>query len=256
MRGAVALARMELRRNFRGPVGFAVAGLFLLVHGIYFVSLLENYSGSSFMAMSASQTPARLNLVDAVLQPLASGDTFLLLLLLPGLTMRLLSEEWRSGTSDLLLSYPLSESEIVVGKFLAAAAMLAGLLVLSLLAPLSASFFGAVELPTVFTQFLGLLLFGLCCLALGTFFSALTANQILAYGATVVVLFSSWFLGWWSQNLYGIWARITGWMSLASHFNPTSYGIIQLSDLVYFLGITAFCLYLATSVLSSRRAGR
>jgi len=190
-----------------------------------------------------------------VLQPLASGDTFLLLLLLPGLTMRLLSEEWRSGTSELLLSYPLRDFDIILGKFLAAATMLAGLLVLSLLAPLCASVFGAVELPTVFSQLLGLLLFGLSCLALGTVFSALTANQILAYGATVVVLFSSWFLGWWSQNLFGIWAEVTGWMSLATHFNPTSYGLIQLSDLVYFCGITAFLLYLATSILNSRRSG-
>jgi len=256
MRNAVSLAQMELRRNFRGPVGFAVAGLFLLVHGIYFVSLLENYAGASLMAMSAGQTPARLNLVDAVLQPLASGDTFLLLLLLPGLTMRLLSEEWRSGTSELLLSYPLRDFDIVFGKYLAAAAMLTGLLVLSLLAPLCTSFFGAVEIPTVFSQLLGLLLFGLCCLALGTVFSAITANQILAYGATVVVLFSSWFLGWWSHNLYGVWARATGWMSLATHFNPTSYGLIQLSDLVYFFGVTGFLLYVATSILSSRRSGR
>ncbi len=129
MRNAVSLAQMELRRNFRGPVGFAVAGLFLLVHGIYFVSLLENYAGASLMAMSAGQTPARLNLVDAVLQPLASGDTFLLLLLLPGLTMRLLSEEWRSGTSELLLSYPCAILTSFWASILAAAAMLAGLLV-------------------------------------------------------------------------------------------------------------------------------
>ncbi len=155
MRAALSLARMELRRNFRSPVGFAVAGLFLLVHGIYFVSLLENYSGASLMAMSASQSPMRLNLVDAVLQPLASGDTFLLLLLLPGLTMRLLSEEWRSGTSEILMSYPLREVEIVMGKFLAAAAMLGGLLFLGLLAPLCTSFFGGVELPTVLSQLCG-----------------------------------------------------------------------------------------------------
>lgn len=255
MRAALSLARMELRRNFRSPVGFAVAGLFLLVHGIYFVSLLENYSGASMMAMGASQSPMRLNLVDAVLQPLASGDTFLLLLLLPGLTMRLLSEEWRSGTSEILMSYPLREVEIVMGKFLSAAAMLGGLLFLSLLAPLCTSFFGGVELPTVLSQLLGLLLFGLCSLALGTLFSALTANQVLAYGATVVVLFSSWFLGWWSQNLDGFWAAVTGWLSLASHFSPTSYGLIQASDLVYFAGVGAFFLFLATGVLSSRRWG-
>lgn len=248
-----ALAVLELRRSFRTPAGFAVIGLFLLVHGIYFVSLMENYTTSSMTAISSGQTPDRLNLIDLVLQPLASADTFLLLLLLPGISMRLLADEWRSGTSDLLFSLPLTEAEVIWGKYLSAVVMLAGMLVLGLLAPLTASFFGTVEAPTVLAQFLGLFLFGLAGLAIGVLFSSLAESQILAYGMTVVVLFSSWFLGWWGKSLHGLSSAVVGWLSMATHFSPASLGILRLSDLVYFGGVILLCLHLAAGVLESRR---
>jgi ABC-2 type transport system permease protein len=251
----LALARLELRRAFRTPVGFAVAGLYLLVHGFYFVSLMGAYSTSSLQAISMGQTPSRLNLVDMVLQPLAMADTFLLLLLLPGITMRVFADEWRSGTAELLLSYPMRGGQIVAGKFLGASVMLLGLLVLGSLSTLAALFFGALELPTVLAQFLALLLFGLSCIAVGTLFSAITENQVLAYGLTVVTLFCGWFLGWWERTLSGVWAELAGWISPATHFSPASLGLLRLSDLVYFGGIIAFSLYLCIAAVEARRAG-
>ncbi len=248
-----ALARLELRRSFRTPVAFAVMGLFLLVHGIYFVSLMENYASSSMTAISSGQTPDRLNLIDLVLQPLASADTFLLLLLLPGISMRLLSEEWRSGTSELLLSLPLSEAEIIWGKFLGAAGFFGVLLLLGLSAPVAASFYGTVEWPTVAAQNLGLLLFGLSGLAIGVLYSSITGSQILAYTLTVVTLFGSWFLGWWGRSLQGQMAAVVNWLSMATHFNPSSLGIVRLSDLLFFTGLILGCLHLAAGVLLSRR---
>ncbi len=253
MNGIVALARLEARRSFRTPVAFAVMGLFLLVHGTYFVSLMENYTSSSMTAIASGQTPDRLNLIDLVLQPLASADTFLLLLLLPGISMRLLSEEWRSRTSELLLSLPLSEAEVVWGKFLGAALLLTALLLLGLLAPLSAAFFGTVEWWTVLAQWLGLFFFGLAGLAVGLFYSSITGSQILAYGLTVVTLFGSWLLGWWGRALDGTAGAVVSWMSMATHFNPSSLGILRLSDLVFFVGVILGGLHLAAGVLQSRR---
>jgi ABC-2 type transport system permease protein len=246
---------LELRRAFRTPVGFAVAGLYLLVHGFYFVSLMGSYSTSSLQAISVGQSPERLNLVDMVLQPLAMADTFLLLLLMPGLTMRIFADEWRSGTAELLLSYPMRGVQIVAGKFLGASVMLLGLLILGSLSTLGASFFGNVEIPTVMAQFFALLFFGLGCVAVGTVFSAITENQVLAYGLTVVTLFCTWFLGWWGRTLDGTSAQVVTWLSPAAHFSPASLGLLRLSDLVYFVGLIALCLFLSTAAVEARRAG-
>jgi ABC-2 type transport system permease protein len=253
--GAWALARLELRRSFRTPVGLAVIGLYLLVHGFYLVSLLEAYSDASQQAIALGQSTSRLNLVDQVLQPLASADTFLLLLLLPGLTMRLLAEEWRSGTSELLLSYPLREWDVVLGKFLGAAGLLGILLILGLIHPLVVGFFGGLEVPTLLSQQLGLILFGLLCLAVGLAYSAATESQLLAFGATVITLFVTWFFAWWGRSLEGATAAAVSWLSPATHFSPLSLGLLRLSDLIYFAAVTAFCLYLAVGTLEGRRAG-
>ena len=220
----LALASRELKRVFRTPIAWSAIGLYLVVHGVYFISLLETYSQRSFQAVTQNTPSPLINLTDQVIQPLMMADTFLLILFLPGITMRLMAEEWRSGSSDLLLSYPVRDMDVIVGKFLSVAALLVMMLVMGLIHPLSAAFFGSLEPPTLLVQQFGLILFGLGCLAVGLVFSCLTENQVLAFGLTVAAFFLSWFLGWWGTQLDAPFGPALSYASMVTHVQSLQPG--------------------------------
>ena len=119
MKSMQAVFARELRSASRQPVVWFVAGAYLTLHAIFFTQLMAAYSQNSANILAGSLTIQDFTLIDRVVRPLLVADTFIPLLLLPALVMRQLADEWRSGTSDLLLTYPLSESGIVMGKFLA-----------------------------------------------------------------------------------------------------------------------------------------
>ena len=121
--------------------------------------------------------------------------------------------------------------------------------------PIAAGFFAPLEIPTILVQQLGLLLFGLGCLALGLMFSTLTENQILAFGLTIALLFVLWFLGWWASHIDPPYSTVVGYLSMATHVQPFGYGVLSLRAVVYFLVLILFPLYLAVGALESKRWG-
>jgi len=252
----LALVERELSSAFRGPVAYAVLGLFLAVHGMTFATLMEDYGARSFEAITSGQLQPELNLVDLVLRALINADAFVLMLLLPAMTMRLFSDEWRQGTSDLLLSYPFREVELVLGKFLAAASILAAMIVLALLYPLGAMLVGHLQLAVLLSSFLGLWLYGIALLAVGTFFSTLTENQLIAFGSTWATVFAFMLVGFWSTKVPSPFDDMLSYLSPMDHVSPFGVGLITLSDICFFLGIAILFLYLATGVLESRRWAR
>lgn len=253
MRGTLAVAERELRAAFRSPVAYAVVGFYLLIHGIFFVLMLEEFSKRSF-ALTAHGTPGpEHNLMDQVLQPLLSWDATLLLFLLPALTMRLFAEEWRSGTSDLLLTYPLREVEIVLGKLASAGVLLLLLVGLGALHPIGAAAFGRVEPAMLLSGALGLLLCGVTMLAIGLLWSALTENQVIAFIATMVTLLVFTFAGTWAGPRSGWLGAVLRWLSPLAHASPFSFGVPSLSDSFYFVSTLAFFVFLTTGVLEARR---
>jgi len=256
MSRVLALVERELRSAFRGPVPYAVLGFFLFLHGVTFSTLMEDYSSRSYEAVSSGQVEAELNLVDLVLRALIFGDSFFFMLLLPALTMRLFADEWRQGTSDLLLSYPFREVELVLGKFLASAVLLAAMIVLGLIYPLGAMIVGHLELSVLLSSFLGLWLFGMALLAVGTFFSSLTESQLIAFGATWATAFGFMLVSYWSSQVPQPFDTVLEYLSPREHVNPFGVGLIRLSDILYFVGITILFLYLSTGVLESRRWAR
>lgn len=256
MSRVLALVERELRSAFRGPVAYAVLGLFLAVHGMTFATLMEDYSARSFEALSSGQLEPELNLVDLVLRALINADAFVLMLLLPAMTMRLFADEWRQGTSDLLLSYPFREVELVLGKFLAAAALLAAMVLLALVYPLGAMIVGQLQLSVLLSSFLGLWLYGMTLLAVGTFFSTLTENQLIAFGSTWATAFAFMLVGFWAPKAPSPFDGVLEYLAPMGHVNPFGVGLIRASDIAFFLGAAIFFLYLATGVLESRRWAR
>ena len=252
MSGALAVYARELRALVRQPVAWVITAVFLLVHGIFFLQLLESYSNDSLRVLSGADA-VDFTLVDRVLRPLLVGDTFVLMLLLPALTMRQFAEEWRSGTSDLLLTYPLSEAQIVLGKFAAAATVTAAMVVVASLYPLSTALVGVLELPVWWLAHAGLFLYVLTVIALGLAASALTDNQVIAFSTTFVVLLAITVSGNWGVQADPPWDTVFRLMSFTGHVGHFGDGVWRLSSTLYFVGLTSVLLFLTVGVLGRRR---
>ncbi len=254
MNGVLAIAERELRAAFRSPVAYAVVGFHLLAHGIFFAFMLEEFSKRSYVLLTAGNAmQPEHNLMDQVVQPLLAWDMSLFLFLLPALTMRLFSEEWRSGTSELLLTYPLREWEIAVGKLAGAAALFALMLVMGAVYPAAVLIFGRLEPGMLLAGQAGIFLCGLSMLAVGLWWSALTENQVVAFIAAVVTLLAFTFAGTWAGPQTAALGAMLRWLSPLGHAYPFSFGVPSLSDTVYFLSVTAFFTFLTTASLEARR---
>jgi ABC-2 type transport system permease protein len=248
-----SLTKKELRSYFSSPVAYVVLFAYALIFGYFFYNLVMWFN---LQAMQMAQNPyyaQQINVNEMVFSPLFHNMVLILILLTPLLTMRLLAEEKKNGTDELLYTSPLTVGQIVLGKYLASLIMLAVMLGLTAGLSLFAFAFGNPELAPWLTGYLGLFLLGAAALAVGLFFSALTENQIVAAILTFLTLLLFLILNWLSQIGSGAWQGVVGYLSFSQHFEDMAKGILDLKDAVYFLSLSFFGLFLAHSVLQSRR---
>src|SRR2546423_12401386 len=180
-----------MRLYFTSPVAWVIMAVFLFIAGYFFYSIFSYYARVS-MQSAMNPMGGGLNVTDGVLRPLFSNVSVILLLMMPLITMRLFSEERRSGTIELLLTYPVRDGAVLIGKYLAALALYAIMLALTLLYPGILFYFARVEWGPLLTGYLGLLLMGATFLAVGIFASSLTENQIVAAVTTFGTLLILW----------------------------------------------------------------
>lgn len=248
-----SIAKKEIRSYFSSPVAYVVLFAFILIYGYFLYNLVMWFN---LQAMQMAQNPyyaQQININEMVFSPLFHNMVLILILLVPLLTMRLLAEEKKNGTDELLYTSPLSVGQIVLGKYLAALFMLAVMLGLTALLSSFAFAFGNPEFAPWLTGYLGLFLLGAAALAIGLFFSALTENQIVAAILTFLTLLLLLVLNWLSQIGSGSWQSVVGYLSFSQHFEDMARGTLAVKDIVYFLSLSAFGLFLAHSVLQSRR---
>ncbi len=252
MKALKAIYLRELRAYFHSSIAYVLWVSFLVITGYFFFTGVASYSMASMQAM---QNPMfmRLNLQEWLVSPLMSNMSVIMMLITPLLTMRLLSEEKRSGTLELLLSYPLTDFSVVLGKYLASLTMLALILAPTLLHLAILASMGSLHWPAVLVGYLGLLLEGGGFLALGLAASAMTENQIVAAVAGFAGLLFLWVVGW-SSTVVGpeAGAALKG-LSLGSHFENFPKGLLDTADLAYFLIFIGFFLFLSTRALEAKR---
>jgi ABC-2 type transport system permease protein len=176
-----------------------------------------------------------------------------LLFFIPMLTMRLFAEEKRSGTMELLLTYPLRDGEVLAGKFFASLALYASILVLTLFYPVTVAWFTRIEWGAVLTGYLGLLLLGAAFLSIGLFVSSTTENQIVAGFGTFGALLALWLLGWFADSAQGALRTTVQQAAIIEHMDGFAKGVIDTKDLVYYLSVTGFALFLTLRSLESKR---
>jgi ABC-2 type transport system permease protein len=248
-----AIYRRELAFFFNSPVAYAVMFVFLLLAGYFFYNLLAYFNLVSVRAMQNPLAGAGPGLTPSVVQPLFGNLSVILMLILPLLTMRLLSEERKSGTAELLFTYPVSDWDAILGKFLATGTVYALMLAMTLVYPYVLSRYANPEFGPIFTGYAGLLMLGLGYIAIGLFFSTVTENQLVAGVATFGCGLLFLLIGWVTPFIPDDAAAVVTQLSLLEHFAAFTKGVIDVNDVVFYANVVALFLFLAARVLDSNR---
>lgn len=242
MRNIWTIAKREFNHYFVSPSAYAVAfALLLVLGGIFAINFTQTIvTGGS----------------PQVEQWVFGPFVTLAIFLVPGITMRLISEEQRAGTMELLMTAPLQEWELVIGKWLAAMAFMAVMLFITLFYFVITNAFTTPGLDwgVAFAAYVGFLLLLGALLAIGLFISSLFTNQIAAFFTTAGIILMLWIVGLFVQNQTGIFADIINYIDLSGHYYDNFVdGKIDLSDVTYFVSIIVLFLFLAARVVESRR---
>jgi ABC-2 type transport system permease protein len=246
--------KKELRLYFTSPVAYVLLTIFLLIAGWFFYTIFAYFTRASMQAAMNPQMARDLNVTDSVLRPLFSNLSVILLLVMPLVTMRLFAEERRSGTMELLLTYPVRDGAVLLGKYLAALTLYATMLAGTLLYPaLLLAFRARPEWGPLATGYLGLLLMGAMFLGVGVFASSLTENQIVAAIVTFGVLLMFWIVGWPAEFVGGPLGTVLTHLSIIEHNDTFTKGVLDTKDILYYLDFTALGLLLTLRSLEARR---
>jgi ABC-2 type transport system permease protein len=246
MRTVHAVAWKEIQIYFGSPMAYIISMMFLVLTGVFFVKDL----GEPFPIASLTN--------------FFEGSTLILVLLAPALTMRLLAEEQKLGTIELLLTSPIRDWEVVIGKFIASLGILLGMVLLTVYYPFLLFVFADPDPGPIYSGYLGLVLYGSAALAIGLMTSTFTSNQIVAAVVAMGLLLLLYFAGFVSGVVGGTWSTIISEMGLGScfldtsricnsHFDDFAKGVIDTEHIVYYLSIAATSLFLSIRALESRR---
>lgn len=251
MRAAWTIALREFGINLRTPLAWTLLGLFSLLSGWIFFNLLVTYADN--IQAIPPDMHSKISFLQEVVLRLYANIHFLMLFFIPPLTMRLLAEERKQGTIDLLWAAPLSDWSIIIGKFLGAWFTMLLLLVPTLLFPVVLFWAGIPDYAVIAGCYLGLGLTSACYVAIGLFASALTENQIVAALTSFVFIMFSWLAGWASQTIGNFWtAEVIHYFSVSGHFEPLVKGVLSSSDMIYFVSFIGLSLLAAVKALESR----
>mgnify|MGYP003343981143 FL=1 len=249
---ALTIFRKELISYFRSPIAYGVMAFFALVTGYFFYVAVAFFVQMSIQSsMMGGSQPMSVN--DSVVQPVLSNISVIGLFMIPMMTMRLFAEEKRTGTIELLVTSPIADWEIIVGKWLAALVLYASMLGLSLISMTTLFLYGSPDWRPMLVGYLGLLLQGGSLLAIGTFVSTCTRNQIVAGVAGFSVSLLLWVLNWLSSFQDSAAAKVIAYMSVLQHFESFARGVLDSKDILYYFSAIFIGLFLTGRSLESLR---
>jgi len=252
MRNILAIAQKELKSYFASPIAYIVIGLFALLFG-YFYAVMLQYFVRAGMNMNPMMGQQSLNINQDMLRPVMQNVTILLLFVLPAMTMRTYSEEKRSGTIELLLTSPVTDWEIILGKFFGALSLYGVMLSVTLVHMAVLFVYGQPEWKPIATTYLGLLLLGGSFLSVGLFISTLTTNQIVAYISTFALFLMLWVISWLGSFSAGMFTDVTAYLSIIEHFDDFTKGVLDTTHIIYYVSLITLGLFLTAKSVDTER---
>ncbi|VAX19707.1 Gliding motility-associated ABC transporter permease protein GldF [hydrothermal vent metagenome] len=255
MSGTFVVLKRELKSYFYSPIAYAIIVMFLVISGYFFYSGMAFFSVASFeMSRTVGFTgPQDLEIADFVLRPFFGNIGVILLLMAPLITMRLFSEEKKTGSIELLFTWPLRDGELVIGKYLAALIVLIALLVPTMSYLIVIDIYTAVPWGVLIAGYLGVFLLGSAFIALGLFVSTLTENQIISSAITFGCLLIFWVIAWTAAHNTDTFSQVLRYLSILRHQDDFAKGVIKLSDVVYYLSFIFFFIFLSLRSLESKK---
>ena len=254
MRGTWIICRKEMRSYFASPIAYLLLTMFAFIFGWFFWNVLGYVVAHGIAAMQRGQNMP-MNINEDIIRPLLSNVGVIGLFFIPLITMRLFAEEKRTGTIELLVTSPVSDMEIIMGKWFAATLLYGCMLLVTALNFVFLFKFGHPDWKPLAIGYLGLYLQAGALLAIGTFISTLTKNQIIAGAVTFAVCLMLWVLEWVNGGGFETskWATVLSYLSVITHYESFSKGMLSSKDAIYYLSVIFFGLFLTARSLESLR---
>lgn len=252
MRNILIICTKELRSYFVSPIAYLLLTMFTLIFGFFFWNSVGYFNMMGLESQMRGQSfPMSVN--EYVIRPLLSNVSVIGLFFIPMITMRLFAEEKRTGTIELLATSPIRDMEVIIGKWLAALILYGVMLLLSAVNFAFLFRYGNPDWRPLAIGYLGLLLQAGGLLAVGTFISTLTKNQIIAGAATFGVCLMLWVMEWVAGYETAAWARVLAYLSVITHFESFAKGVLDTKDALYYVSLIFLGLFLTSRSMESLR---
>ncbi len=252
MGNLLAIYKRDLKGYFSSPIAYVVIGLFLIVTGIFFYLILNSFLQYSYAVMMQRQG-ATVNVNLQMIRPFFLNMSVIVLFVIPMITMRSFSEEKKSGTMELLLTSPLTNWQVIIGKYLATFTLYFVMVMVTFLFMVFLFVWGKPNMWPILISYLGILLMGMVLIAVGNFISSLTENQIVAavgtFGATMLL----WVIGFAGDFAGKVFGELFKYLSIVNHFEDFSKGVFDTSHLVYYLSLSFLMLFLTYQSIESSK---
>ena len=252
MNQVLLICNKEFKSYFSSPIAYLLMAFFGLIFGYgLYTATAQTVALSMRSQMMGQSQPINLN--DEIIRPLLGFASTIALFLIPMITMRLVAEEKKTGTIELLLTSPVKDYQIILGKW--CGAMLLFLCILGMSAINIAMLFawGKPDWKPVLVAYLGLILQGGCLLAIGEFISTMTRNQIIAGGVTFFVCLLLWLLSWSTAFDTSASSQVLNYLSIVTHFDNFAKGLLDSKDVIFYLSMIFFGLFLTSRSMESLR---
>jgi gliding motility-associated transport system permease protein len=252
VRNILLICRKELKSYFASPIAYLLMAFFGLIFGFGFYTATRDMVRFSFQAQMMGQMQS-MNVNEQIIRPLLGFASTIALFLIPMITMRTFAEEKKTGTIELLMTSPVKDIEVIVGKWLGAMLLYLCVLTMSVLNIAMLFAWGTPDWKPILVAYAGLILQGGCLLAIGVFISTTTRNQIIAGGVTFFVCLLLWLLSWFTAFDSSAFAKVVNYLSIVTHFENFSKGVLDLKDVVFYLSMIFFSLFITSRAMESLR---
>ena len=257
MNKILAIFERELKSYFVSPVAYVVIALFVGLSGIFFYLMLSSFVQRCYemdlYVQQWQQMAPPMNVHEWVIRPFFGNISLFALMILPLITMKLFAEEKKTGTIELLQTSPITNFQLIAGKYAASLVLYLLIIAITFIYMLFLFAYGTPEIGQILSGYLGMVLLGSSYLAIGTLFSTLTDNQIIAAVSTIAMILIFWTLGWLSSFLDPGLGAVMSQLSLIEHFDDFAKGVIDSKNTIFYLSFIIMNLFLSFVSIESAR---